>query len=62
MKKLEYWFKKNNIMINAVKTVEMSFHTKLNRFSLQDLKSLLEIRIWLTNQNQNFLVFILQKI
>jgi len=29
MKKLEYWFPKNNIMINAIKMVEMSFHTKI---------------------------------
>ena len=35
MKKLEYWFRKNNIMINAGKMVEQSFHTKLDRFSLR---------------------------
>jgi hypothetical protein len=35
MKNLEYCFQKNNITINAEKTVEMSFHTKLNRFSLR---------------------------
>jgi hypothetical protein len=34
-KKFKYWFKKNNIMINAGKMVEMSFHTKLNRFFLR---------------------------
>jgi len=28
MKKLEFWFQKNNIMINIGKTVAMSYHTK----------------------------------
>jgi len=27
MKKLEYWFQNNNLMINVGKTVAMSFHT-----------------------------------
>jgi hypothetical protein len=32
MKKLEFWFKKNNLMINVGKTVAMSYHTKQSRF------------------------------
>jgi hypothetical protein len=28
IKKLEYWFQKNNLMINIGKTVAMSHHTK----------------------------------
>jgi len=28
MKKLEYWFQKNNLMTNAGKTVTVSCHTK----------------------------------
>jgi len=32
MKKLEYWFQINSLMINVGKTVAMSFHTKQNRF------------------------------
>jgi hypothetical protein len=32
IKKLEYWFKENNLMINVGKTVAMSFHTRQNRF------------------------------
>jgi hypothetical protein len=28
LKKLEYWFQKNNLMINIGKTAAMSFHTK----------------------------------
>jgi len=47
MKKLEYWFHNNNLIINVGKTVAMS---------------LLEIWILLTNQHKNFLVFVLQKI
>ena len=35
MKKLEYWFQKNNIMINIGKTVTMSYHTKQNRFPMR---------------------------
>jgi hypothetical protein len=61
MKKLEYWFQKNNILINAGKTVEMSFHTKMDRFSLRP-KITFRNMILFTNQNQNFLVFVLQKI
>ena len=34
MKKLEYWFKKNNLMING-KTVVISYHTKQNRFLMR---------------------------
>jgi hypothetical protein len=32
MKKLEYWFQKNNLMINIRKTVAMSYHTKQSKF------------------------------
>jgi hypothetical protein len=32
--KLEYWIKKNNLMINVVKTVAISFHTKHNGFPI----------------------------
>jgi hypothetical protein len=32
MKKLEYWFQKNNFMINIGKTVTMSYHTKQSKF------------------------------
>jgi hypothetical protein len=35
MKKLEYWFQNNNLIINFVKTVAMSFHTKQNRFPIR---------------------------
>ena len=35
MKKLEYWFQNNNLMINVGKTVAMSFHTKQNRFPIR---------------------------
>ena len=31
MKKLEYWFQKNNLMINIGKTVAMSYHTKQSK-------------------------------
>ena len=31
MKKLEYWFQKNDLMINSGKTVAMSYHTKQSR-------------------------------
>jgi hypothetical protein len=61
MKKLEYWFQNNILMINVGKKVAISFHTKQNRFP-KDLESLLEKWILFTNQNQNFLFFILQKI
>ena len=35
MKKLEYWFQNNNLIINVGKTVAMSFHTKQNRFPIK---------------------------
>ena len=35
MKKLEYWFQKNNPMINIGKTVVMSYHTKQSRFPMR---------------------------
>jgi hypothetical protein len=35
MKKLQYWFQKNNLMINFVKTVAMPFHTKHSRFPVR---------------------------
>jgi hypothetical protein len=35
MKKLEYWFKKNNLMLNIGKTVAMSYHTKQSRFLMR---------------------------
>jgi len=35
MKKLEYWFQKNNLMINIGKTVVMSYHTKQSRFLMR---------------------------
>jgi hypothetical protein len=31
MKKFEYWFQENNLMINVGKTVAMSFHMRQNR-------------------------------
>jgi hypothetical protein len=42
------------------RTVAMSFHTKQNIFPI---RTNITFKIWilLTNQNQNFLVFILQK-
>ena len=35
MKKLEYWFQNNNLIINVGKTVAISFHTKQNRFTIK---------------------------
>ena len=35
MKKLEYWFQKNNLMINNGKTVAMSYNTKQSRFPVR---------------------------
>jgi hypothetical protein len=34
MKKLEYWFQKNNLMING-KTVVISYHTKQSSFLMR---------------------------
>ena len=34
MKKLEYWFQKNNLMINVGKKVAISSHTKHNGFPI----------------------------
>jgi hypothetical protein len=35
MKKFEYWFQKNYLMINIGKTVAMSYHTKQSRFLMR---------------------------
>jgi len=35
MKKLEYWFQKNYLMINIGKTVAMSYHTLQNKFPMR---------------------------
>jgi len=35
MKQLEYWFQKNNLMINIGKTVAMSFNTKQSRILMR---------------------------
>jgi len=32
MKKLEFWFQKNNLVINIRKTVTVSYHTQQSRF------------------------------
>jgi hypothetical protein len=34
IKKLEFWFQKNNLMIKIGKTVAMSYHTKQSRFPM----------------------------
>jgi hypothetical protein len=60
-KTLEYWFQKNNLMINVGKAVAISFHTKHNGCPIIRKITFSNV-IMLTNQNQNFLVFILQKI
>jgi hypothetical protein len=44
MKKLEYWFQKNNLMINVGKIVAISYHTKQSRFPTKP-KILIEIQI-----------------
>ena len=44
MKKLEYWFQKNNLMINIGKTVAMSYHTKQSKCLMRP-KLLIEIRV-----------------
>jgi len=35
IKKLEYWFQKNNLMINTGKTVAISYHTKQSKFLMR---------------------------
>ena len=35
MKKLEYWFQKNNLMLNIRKTVAISYHTKQSKFPMR---------------------------
>ena len=35
MKKLEYWFQNNNLMINIEKTIAMSYCTMQNRFPMR---------------------------
>ena len=35
MKKLEFWFQKNNLMTNTGKTVAMSYHTEQSRFRMR---------------------------
>jgi len=35
MKKLEYWFQNNNLMINIEKTIAMSYHTTQNKFPMR---------------------------
>jgi hypothetical protein len=35
MKKLEYWFQENNLMINIEKTIAMSYHTMQNKFPVK---------------------------
>jgi hypothetical protein len=35
MKKLEYWFQKNNLITNSETTLAMSFHTKQSRFPIR---------------------------
>jgi hypothetical protein len=35
MKKLEFWFQKNNLMINIAKTVTISYHTMQSRFPMR---------------------------
>jgi hypothetical protein len=35
IKKLEYWFQKNNLMINIGKTVAMSYYTKQSIFPMR---------------------------
>jgi len=35
MKKLEYWFQKNNLMMNTGKTVAISYHTKQSKFPMR---------------------------
>ena len=35
MKKLEFWFQKNNLMTNTGKTVAISYHTKQSRFLMR---------------------------
>ena len=39
MKKLEYWFQKNNLMINTGKTVAMSYHTQQSKFLMRPIIS-----------------------
>jgi hypothetical protein len=34
-KRLEYWFQKNNLMINIGKTAAMSYHTKQSKFPMR---------------------------
>jgi hypothetical protein len=35
MKKLEYWFQENNLMINIGKIIAMSYHTMQNKFPVR---------------------------
>jgi hypothetical protein len=35
MKKLEYWFQKNYLMVNIGKRVAISYHTKQSRFPMR---------------------------
>jgi hypothetical protein len=44
MKKLVFWFPKNNLMINNGKTVAMSYNTMQSRFPVRQ-KLLIEIQI-----------------